>query len=80
MNSRVPYYVAVEGALTAHTPNLTRQAESIMDARMTGPEEWNWAEFAVRECSCHKIVDGFYGYVEHLREEMVTSIIDASIK
>lgn len=77
---RTPYYRAVETTIAAHTPNLTRQAESIMDARMRGPEDWDWAEYAVRECSCHKVIDGFYGYIEHIREEMITAIIDASIE
>jgi hypothetical protein len=77
--SREPYYAAIDKTINAHTPNLTGKAESIMDARMRGPEEWDWAEYAVRECSCNRIVDGFYGYIEHLREEMVNQIIDASL-
>jgi hypothetical protein len=50
-----------------HIPSLTEDDEEEMDLLIDGNREYDWADFARRTCACGDHIDGFYGYLEHLK-------------
>jgi len=58
--------INLDALLRAHTPSLSNENEGEIYDRIV--EDGDAADFALRTCSCGKRVDGFYEYVDHLRE------------
>jgi len=57
--------------IDAHIPSLSDAAEATMDSLMALDNGINdWADFAVRTCSCGARIDGFYEYVDHLKARL----------
>lgn len=52
--------------LEAHYPSMTRADEAEIAIRLARGEDA--AELALRTCACGKHVDGFYEYVDHLKD------------
>jgi len=67
---------AIKKVLDAHTPHITNEIElelSELTSQASMREFWDGegveiADLALRECGCGKRIDGFYEYVDHLRE------------
>lgn len=66
---------AIKELLDAHIPSITNDIEPELE-KLAGevaysygePGEPEVADLALRECGCGKRIDGFYEYVDHLRE------------
>lgn len=59
--------------VSAHIPTLTREDErEIIALGAPGPIETarDPANYAIRTCLCGQRIDGFYEYVDHLRDEL----------
>lgn len=73
--------LAAAQVIDAHIPSLTEEAEARIEERHAdqydGLDEWDWADFAVRECACGKILDGFYAYVDHLHELLKLKAVES---
>jgi hypothetical protein len=55
-----------------HIPDLTEDALDVLAERTGGDNAmWmpaDWADLAYRVCPCGVTIDGFYEYVDHLKE------------
>ena len=58
-----------EQIIREHVPSISDQDEKVMNSRF---DRWDqnedWADYALRTCSCGVRIDGFYEYVDHLIE------------
>ena len=57
--------------LKAHIPSMSPDNEDEILDRATnviGTDELDVADLAIRTCSCGQRIDGFYEYVEHIKE------------
>jgi hypothetical protein len=57
--------------IDAHTPSLTVSNEfdiGLMIQQQALEADPDYADLAVRTCMCGKRIDGFYEYIDHLKE------------
>jgi hypothetical protein len=67
---RPPFWMQVEQLLKDHTPSLSDENEEEMSEIFK--KDWDimdFADYALRTCSCGARIDGFYEYVDHLKDE-----------
>jgi hypothetical protein len=67
--------VTVYEFLDLHIPSITPAIEDELAARVSNAslftaDETDIADCALRVCGCGVMVDGFYEYLSHLKEEM----------
>lgn len=63
---------AATSIIDQHIPSLTDEDDALIDERWTRigaiDEGVDNADLALRTCKCGKKIDGFYEYVDHLKE------------
>lgn len=61
----------VKDVIDAHIPSLTDEDEGLIYER-TGRwgEDVTAADYALRTCHCGQRIDGFYEYVDHLKDRL----------
>ena len=61
-------WTRVQGLLTQHTPSITDEDERVMGLLNVFDEQFDYADYALRTCRCGVRIEGYYEYVDHLRE------------
>lgn len=72
--SRDAIKAAVVEVIDAHTPSLSDEDDAaiwaIIERGMGGYHENDVADLAIRTCMCGVRIDGFYEYIDHLKDEL----------
>lgn len=67
-------FVDLDALLAAHTPHVSDLNEILLDQRRYnsdvdrfGQPAVDVADLALRTCTCGRLIDGFYDYIDHLK-------------